>query len=112
MTSLNIQSDRTQRLQQRNQKKTVSQQKTDRVVRLARRNEMRSDISEEVSSEISYVTQKKVASSSNSRYPSRSTRNSVFFFLISRLIIGFIFYFFFSFCFISFLFCKFCIFFR
>jgi hypothetical protein len=79
MTSLNIQSDRTQRLQQRNQKKTVSQQKTDRVIRLARRNEMRSDISEEVSSEISYVTQKKVASSSNSRYPSRSTRNSVFF---------------------------------
>jgi hypothetical protein len=79
MTGLNIQSDRTQRLQQRNQKKTVSQQKTDRTTRLSHRNEMKSEISQEVSSEISSVTQKKVVSSSNSRYPTRNTRNSVFF---------------------------------
>ncbi len=57
----------------------VSQQKTDRAIRLARRNEMKNEISQEVSSEISSVTQKKVVSSGNSRYPTRSTRNSVFF---------------------------------
>jgi hypothetical protein len=79
MTGLNIPSDRTQRLEHRIQKKNVSQQKTDRAIRLARRNEMKNEISQEVSSEISSVTQKKVVSSSNSRYPTRSTRNSVFF---------------------------------
>ena len=79
MPSLNIQSDRTQRLELRIQKKNVSQQKTDRAIRLARRNEMKDEISQDVSSEISSVTQKKVVSSRNSRYPTRSTRNSVFF---------------------------------
>jgi len=79
MTGLNIQSDRTQRLDQRNQKKNISQQKNDRACRLARRNDMKNEISQEVSSEISSVTQKKVVSSSNSRYPTRNTRNSVFF---------------------------------
>lgn len=48
MTGLNIQSDRTQRLEQRTQKKNVSQQKTDRAIRLARRNEMKNEISQEV----------------------------------------------------------------
>ena len=79
MTSLNIPSDRTQRLEQRSQKKNVSQQKTDRAIRLARRNEMKDEIFHDVSSEISSVSQKKVVISSNSRYPTRSTRNSVFF---------------------------------
>lgn len=79
MTSLNIPSDRTQRLEQRTQKKNVSQQKTDRAIRLSRRNEMKDEISQDVSSEISSVSQKKVVASNNSRYPTRSTRNSVFF---------------------------------
>jgi hypothetical protein len=74
-TGLNIQSDRTQRVQQRNQRKTVSQQKTDRLARLSNRNEMKSEISNEVSTEISTVIQKKVLSSSNSRYATRSTMN-------------------------------------
>lgn len=59
MPSLNMQSDRELRYQQRCQQKIWKQQNIDRNERIQRRDAMRNEISMEVSDEIKVLTQKK-----------------------------------------------------
>lgn len=59
MPSLNMQSDRELRYQQRCQQKIWKQQNIDRNERIQRRDAMRNEISMEVSDEIQAITQKK-----------------------------------------------------
>ena len=58
MSALNIPSDREIRQINRNNKKNVEQQRVDREKRLTRRNELRSQISSEVSQEIKLLLEK------------------------------------------------------
>ena len=74
--SLNIPSQRTERIQKRDNKKRISQQNKDRHERLLRRNEMKDSVSCEVSNELSSM-------SNNHNLNTRQTRsckkNNIFF---------------------------------
>ena len=58
MSALNNQTDRQLRQITRNHKKNLEQQRVDRDKRVAKRNELRSQVSEEVSTEIKLLVKK------------------------------------------------------
>jgi len=76
-SGLNTQSNRTLRYEQRNHIKHIGKQKTDRIMRLERRNNSNQEIYTEVKNEIIQLNNKKNPSNNNSNNISRnSSRNS------------------------------------
>jgi hypothetical protein len=74
--SLNIPSQRTERIQKRDNKKRISQQNKDRHERLLRRNEMKDSVSCEVSNELSSMSN---SHNLNTRQTRSSKKNNIFF---------------------------------
>ena len=79
--SLNIPSQRTERIQNRNNKKRITQQNKDRYERLLRRNEMKNSVSCEVSNELSTISNihHSVNHNVNTRQNTSSKKNNIFF---------------------------------
>tara|TARA_B100001059_G_scaffold224009_1_gene249640 strand:- start:836 stop:1090 length:255 start_codon:yes stop_codon:yes gene_type:complete len=79
--SLNIPSQRTERIQNRNNKKRITQQNKDRHERLLRRNEMKNSVSCEVSNELSTISNIHhiVNHNVNTRQNTSSKKNNIFF---------------------------------
>ena len=97
MPSLNMQSNRELRYEQRCQQKKLQQQNMDRDERIQHRDAMRNEISMEVSDEIQAITQKK----KGCNYKKWENYCFIIFLLIINLFFAFIFIVFFPFIFIQ-----------